>query len=184
MQLSHFTSLLAVTLGLAVTAACGPATPDPAMPDPAATAPTGGPAVPGMTAAPAAMSAAPAASALPTAPPVTMAFSKMTHEQQVDHMKKVIMPTMSKVFQESDGKKYADFGCKTCHGEKKQDPHMVLPVLKLSGDGFKRLSASKPAVMKLMSEKVTPAMAVAMNEKPYDPATHKGFGCGGCHKVN
>lgn len=35
-----------------------------------------------------------------------------------------------------------------------------------------------------MSEHVTPAMASAMGEKPCDPATHEGFGCGGCHKVN
>jgi hypothetical protein len=44
--------------------------------------------------------------------------------------------------------------------------------------------AEKPAIMKFMGEQVVPAMATAMGEPPFDPATHKGFGCGGCHAVN
>jgi hypothetical protein len=107
----------------------------------------------------------------------------MTNEQKVEHMKTVVRPTMGNVFAEHDAKKYADFGCGTCHGEKKEDPHKVLPRLTLSGDGFQKLSAEKPAMMKFMSEKVTPAMAKAMGEPPFDPATHKGFGCAGCHTV-
>jgi hypothetical protein len=27
-------------------------------------------------------------------------------------------------------------------------------------------------------------MANAMGAKPFDPATHQGFGCAGCHTVN
>ncbi len=127
---------------------------------------------PGPTAAP---SAAPAA---PTGP-----FSSMTPDQKLEHMKTVIRPTMGKLFEAYDGKRYADFGCGTCHGEKKQDTHQALPKLTLSGDGFKKLTAEKPAVMKFMAEQVTPAMAKAMNEKPFDPATHQGFGCAGCHTV-
>ena len=99
-------------------------------------------------------------------------------------MKKVIQPTMGQVFSEFDGKKYGEFGCRTCHGEKKQDPHVVLPKLTLSGDGFQKLMAAKPVVMKFMAEKVTPTMATSMGAKPFDPATHQGFGCGGCHTVN
>jgi hypothetical protein len=34
-----------------------------------------------------------------------------------------------------------------------------------------------------MSEKVVPDMAAALGEKPFDPATNTGFGCGGCHEV-
>ena len=98
-------------------------------------------------------------------------------------MKTVVQPEMGKVFQEYDGKRYGDFGCATCHGPKKQDPHMALPPLVLSGDGFQKLTAAKPAIMKFMTEKVAPAMAASMRQKPFDPATHTGFGCGGCHKV-
>lgn len=178
MRLSHLTFSLAISLGLAALAACGPATPEPVTPPPPAD--TAAPAAP--TAAPQAPTAAPAA---PTAAPAAQAaFSGMSNDQKLQHMKAVITPKMAKVFQEGDAKRYAEFGCKTCHGAKKQDPHVVLPALTLSGDGFKKLSAQKPAVMKFMAESVTPAMAAAMGEKPYDPATHKGFGCGGCHRVN
>jgi hypothetical protein len=99
-------------------------------------------------------------------------------------MKAVVTPTMAKLFQAADGKRYADFGCKTCHGNKKQDPHVVIAPLTLSGDGFKKLATAKPEVVKFMAEQVTPAMVKAMGAQAYDPVTHKGFGCGGCHKVN
>jgi cytochrome c551/c552 len=99
-------------------------------------------------------------------------------------MKKVIKPTMGKLFTAYDGAKYGDFGCKTCHGPNNDDPQKVLPKITLSGNGFQKLSADKPAIMKFMTEQVTPAMATAMGEPPFNPATHKGFGCGGCHTVN
>ena len=107
----------------------------------------------------------------------------MGRDQQFQHMKTVIRPTMGKLFADFDATKYGDFGCKGCHGEKKEDPHKVLPKLTLSGDGFKKLFAEKPAIMKFMTEQVTPVMAKSMGEQPFDPATHKGFGCGGCHTV-
>jgi hypothetical protein len=118
-----------------------------------------------------------------TAAAAPTSFKEMTQEQKVNHMKTVIRPVMGQVFTEYDAKKYGDFGCGTCHGERKEDPHKVLPRLTLSGDGFQKLSAEKPALMKFMGEKVTPAMAKAMGEAPFDPATRKGFGCGGCHTV-
>ena len=101
-------------------------------------------------------------------------------------MKTVIQPTMGQVFKGFDGKRYGEFGCATCHGEKKEDPHKALPRLTLTPEGFKKIDATKPtepAVLKFMIEQVTPAMAKAMNEQPYDPATRKGFGCTGCHTV-
>ncbi|APR78472.1 Hypothetical protein A7982_03819 [Minicystis rosea] len=182
MRLSHIAVCFSMALGFAALAACGAATPEPV-------APTGPEAAAPATAASSAAlvpTSAPTAAPLATAPaaPATVAFSAMNNEQKIAHMKAVITPKMGKVFQEGDAKRYADFGCKTCHGEKKQDPHMVLPRLTLSGDGFQKLMAAKPAVMKFMSEKVTPEMAAAMGEKPFDPATKKGFGCGGCHAVN
>jgi len=177
MHISSFTVRVALAVGLASAAACGPAAPEPFTP--AAVAPTSS----APTAVPAA-SSAPAPAPAATAAPARVAFSTLSAEQKLQRMKSVVMPSMSKVFQEGDAKKYGEFGCKTCHGDKKQDPHVVLPKLTLSGDGFAKLMATKPAVTKFMAEKVTPAMAEAMGDKPYDPATHEGFGCGGCHRVN
>src|SRR5580698_9456048 len=129
------------------TAAFGPAQPEPVTPPPAGPQASAAPAVPD-TSAPAApvVSAAPAApaptatatpAALPPAPaPVTVAFSAMTKDQKLTHMKTVILPRMGKLFQEYDAKRYAESGCATCHGRNKQDPHVVLPPLALSGGGF------------------------------------------------
>jgi hypothetical protein len=117
-------------------------------------------------------------------PPAPGSFAAMSKEQKLAHMKTVVQPAMSKIFQAFDAKRYEGFGCASCHGPTKdQDPHKALVKLQLSGDGFQRLAAEKPLITKLMTEKVTPAMAAAMSEKPFDPATKQGFGCGGCHTV-
>lgn len=190
MRTSNPGTWLALLLAVAGIAACGSVTPEPVSPPPPVTSAT-----PAPSTAPAPMaSGTPAASAAPATAPATPAaaapaalgpaFATMTNEQKVQHMKKVIQPTMAQIFSDYDGKKYGEFGCRSCHGEKMQDPHMVLPKLTLSGDGFQKLMAAKPAVVKFMGEKVTPAMAIAMRAKPFDPATHQGFGCGGCHTVN
>ncbi len=158
--------------------ACGGAEPAPTVaPAPTATA----------TAATSPAATGTAATATPpaaTPPAATGAFSAMTDQQKLQHMKAVTRPTMAKLFSDYDAKKYGDFGCGNCHGEKKEDPHKVLPKLTLTGDGFQKLFAAKPAVMKFMTEQVTPTMAKTMGEPPFDPKTHKGFGCGGCHSVN
>lgn len=97
-------------------------------------------------------------------------------------MSKVIVPTMKPVFQEFDGAKYGKFACATCHGPNMKTPKEFLPKLTLAGTTFK-VAPDKAAMLKFMMEKVTPKMAEAMGEKPFDPATKTGFGCGGCHVV-
>jgi hypothetical protein len=44
--------------------------------------------------------------------------------------------------------------------------------------------AEKPQMAKFMAESVAPKMAAAMGLPPYDPQTHQGFGCGGCHAID
>lgn len=93
-----------------------------------------------------------------------------------------IMPAMGKVFKEHDGKHFADFSCKTCHGPQYKEPREFLPKLVMK-DGQITSFAEKPEVSKWMAEQVVPAMATAMGMQPYDPKTHQGFGCGGCHAI-
>ena len=108
----------------------------------------------------------------------------MPKEQKLEHMRKVVQPRMTQVFQAFDAKKYETFGCATCHGPTRvEDTHKAIVKLRFSDDGFKQLSTEKPEVMKWMTEKVTPAMAEVMGEKPFDPVTKQGFGCAGCHTV-
>jgi nucleoid-associated protein YgaU len=166
----------ALAVASAALAACGGAEPAPVTPQAPASAPA-----PVATAAPsAAPSAAPTAAA-----PTPGSFATKSGEDKLKTMKMVVQPTMSKLFQAFDAKRFGGFGCKTCHGPTgKDDPHNALPKLTLSNGGFQKLMAEKPAIMKFMGEQVVPAMATAMGEPPFDPATHKGFGCGGCHAVN
>ncbi len=97
-------------------------------------------------------------------------------------MKNAVLPRMKKVFVEHEPKEFAEFGCKTCHGPNFQDPDDFLPKLTLK-EGKITAFAEKPEDAKFMAEKVVPEMAAAMGLPAYDPATHKGFGCAGCHTI-
>ncbi len=122
----------------------------------------------------------PAGSAPAAVPTVWQAG--MTKEQQIAFMGQRVMPPMTKAFKEHDPKRYAEVTCKTCHGPQYKEPKEFLPKLVMK-DGKITSFAEKPEVSKWMAEQVVPAMAAAMGMKPYDPATHQGFGCGGCHAI-
>jgi hypothetical protein len=98
-------------------------------------------------------------------------------------MKAKVVPAMGPIFQEHDGKKYAEFSCKTCHGPAFKVPKDYLPHLTFK-DGKLKEAADKPEMVKFMTEKVTPAMVTAMGAKPFDPQAHTGFGCNGCHTID
>ena len=149
--------LLPFVLSLAV-AACGGTTPEPVAP------PTAPKATPDVA--------------------VSAVWSKdMTKDQQIAFMKKYVVAPMGDVFKANQPAKYADFSCKTCHGPDAKDPKDYLPKLTFK-DGKMTAFADKPEVAKFMATAVTPAMAHAMGAQPFDPQTHQGFGCNGCHTVD
>lgn len=175
------TIFASVVLSVATLVACGGSQPPPAPPTTDTSSDAG--------LAPAAANDAGATSAAPTDKHAESAeesaFDKLPKDKKAEVMMTKVVPNVGKLFKEHDGKKFEKFGCASCHGpQKKDDPHKVLPKLTLSNGGFEKLSKSKPEVMKLMAEKVVPAMADALGEKPFDPATKKGFGCAGCHTVD
>ena len=133
---------------------------------------------------PGAGTAAPAATAAAAADPhAGVAWrDDMTKEQKVAFMKARVAPEMAKTFQEFDAKRYEDFGCKTCHGPQSKDPDDFLPKLTMK-DGKLTCFAEKPEISKFMAAKVAPQMAALFGKQPYDPATHQGFGCAGCHHI-
>lgn len=96
------------------------------------------------------------------------------------------MPRMAAQFAKFDPVHFSKTTCATCHGENARERKFAMPnpdlaKLPSTPEGFQKLAAEKPAVAKFMMEVVTPEMARMLGEAPYDPATHKGFGCGGCH---
>lgn len=151
----------------AVVAACGGAPTAPATP----AAP-----VPGAT------PAAPVPGATPAASGAAVSWKDLSPAAKLNHMKTVVAPTMAKTFQAHDAAEFKDFDCKTCHGPDKKAPKQFLPKLTFEGGKFTSM-ATKPELTKFMMEHVVPTMAKAMGMQPFDPATHQGFGCGGCHTV-
>ncbi|MEI9949128.1 MAG: hypothetical protein WDO74_09135 [Pseudomonadota bacterium] len=173
-----FRASIVATIFLTLTACGGaptePATPPP--PPPAAPEPPPG--------APVAEAPKPAEASAEAAPPPAHDVWKegMTKDQEVAFMKKNVVPEMGPVFKAYDAKRYAEFSCKTCHGPKFKLPKDFLPKLTFK-DGKLISPADEPELAKFMAEQVLPHMATAMGMKPFDPATHTGFGCGGCHTV-
>jgi hypothetical protein len=156
---------LALALSLA---ACGGASPPAGSPAPAP-----------------ATSSAPAAAPGPDSAVATAEFGAwkdVPAGQRGAFMKAKVVPRMSQVFQAAAGAHETKFGCKTCHGPDMKAPKAFLPALTMR-DGKLTAFAEKPEAAKFMAEKVLPAMAAALGEPIYDPATKQGFGCGGCHSI-
>jgi len=152
------------------------APPAPAVTEPAASAAAPAPEAPQPAETAAAPEPAPAAPAHP-------AWKEgMTKDEEVAFMKKYVVPEMAPVFKGYNEKRYAEFGCKTCHGPRFKEPDEYLPKLTLK-DGKLTAFAEKPEISKFMAEQVVPHMASAMGLKPFDMATHTGFGCNGCHAI-
>jgi hypothetical protein len=127
----------------------------------------------------------PSAQATP-APATTVAWKDMNHDQRLDYMKKVVYPKMKEEFVGYDAKRYGEMTCVTCHGDGAKDgsfkmPNPKLPKLPSEEAGFKKLSEQKPEAMKFMGGKVVPDVAKFVGEEPFNPQTHKGFGCFECH---
>ncbi|HYQ45748.1 MAG TPA: hypothetical protein VER11_27435 [Polyangiaceae bacterium] len=176
-----FRASFLATLFLTVTA-CGGAPTEPVAPPP----PPAPSAAPAEASAPEAEAPKPAdtaaANEAPPAAPHDVWKEGMTKDEQVAFMKKNVVPEMGPVFKAYDAKRYAEFGCKTCHGPKFKDPKEFLPKLTIK-DGKLDIPADDAAIAKFMGEQVVPHMAAALGLKPFDMATHTGFGCGGCHTM-
>jgi hypothetical protein len=114
------------------------------------------------------------------------AFSKLSHEEKAEFMKKNVVPAMKTEFQKFDAKKYAEFGCKTCHGKDPKATKFKMPSPDLPKLDFAALQAGKqkPETAKFMGEVVKPQMAKILGEKEFDMKHPEagGFGCLECHE--
>jgi hypothetical protein len=131
-----------------------------------------------------------------TTPPTTTAeaapaplpdvpFMKLDHAQQIEFMKQKVVPAMKPIFQKHDAKRYAEFGCTTCHGDQAKDgkfdmPNPGLPKIGVTKEFYAKF---KPEDLQWMGQEVLPTMANLLQEQPSftDPAPKEGFGCAGCH---
>jgi len=111
-------------------------------------------------------------------------FDKLTHDEKVDFMKKKVMPTMKPLFVKFDGKKFANFNCKTCHGKDADKRKFKMPNPGLPKLDFAALKAGKqaPKMAKFMGETVKPEMAKLLQQPEFTEQNPKGFGCLECHQ--
>lgn len=192
MRTRPLSSLLSV-IAFTTLAACGGSQPAPETPSasaPDAAAPMTEAPAPAQSAAPAATAevdaGAPVAS-VDAGPPAQKSWADMSHDERLALMKSTVMPKMKDAFQGFDAKDYADFSCKTCHGEgvkkgKFDMPNPKLPKLDAKA-GFKKMKAKHPAAMKFMMETVAPNMASILGLPEWSQSNPTGFGCGNCHTM-
>jgi hypothetical protein len=116
-------------------------------------------------------------------------WEAMDKSARQKYMKDVVLPKMKEHFVAFDAQKYADMNCGTCHGATAMHGTFAMPnpdLPKLPGDmkKFEAWMGEHPKMAEFMGKVVKPEMAKLLNEPEYDPATHKGFGCSGCHVVD
>ena len=109
-------------------------------------------------------------------------FDSLDHEQRIQFMTEKVVPTMGPLYKAHDPKSFADFGCKTCHGEaavkaEKYDmPNDKLP--KLFGPSMDKY---KKEDLEWMSKEIKPTMAKLLKQPEMTRENPKGFGCLECH---
>jgi hypothetical protein len=99
-------------------------------------------------------------------------------------MKQKVMPEMKPLFQKHDAKDFAEFGCKTCHGDEVKDGHFDMPNPKLPKLNFKdHNSKYEPADLEWMGKEIMPTMGKILNLPLHSEENPKGFGCLACHTL-
>ena len=110
-------------------------------------------------------------------------FDKLEHDQRIAFMKQKVVPTMKPIFQNHDAKKFAEFGCRTCHGEQAKEGHFDMPNPKLPKLNFTDMSKFKKEDIDWMHNEVWPTMGKLVQQELYSKDNPKGFGCLECHEA-
>lgn len=172
---------LGACLSVALLVSCSSATPQPVTGPAEPT--SGGAATPAPAAdvADAATTAATTAVDASAAPQV--AWSSMTPEQKGEFMRERVMPEMRTMFQAHDARRFESFTCATCHGANAREVNFHMPngIAPLDPTQIPGMFASQDPMHVFMTQRVWPRMTEMLGAQPYNPETHQGFGCLGCH---
>jgi hypothetical protein len=112
-------------------------------------------------------------------------FDQLNDDQRAEFMKQKVVPAMKPIFQQHDAKKYAEFGCETCHGPGVATGHFDMPNDKLPLLVVKEMTTGKykKEDLEWMAHQVKPTMAKLLKQEEWTPQTPKGFACGACHPM-
>ncbi len=91
------------------------------------------------------------------------------------------MPTLAPMFKKHDEKKFAEFGCRTCHGTGADRSEYHMPNDKLPKLNLADLSKFQPRDVEFMQTEVKPTMARLLKEPEWTPENTDGFGRLECH---
>lgn len=110
-------------------------------------------------------------------------WAQMNHDQKMEYMEHAVMPEMRRMFQEFDGQRFATFTCRTCHGAnaREVDFHMPNGIAPLNPAQIPGMFQSQDRMHVFMTQRLWPRMTAMLGAQPYNPQTHQGFGCLGCH---
>jgi len=184
--------IVAAAGAVAVATACGGTQPTAANPPSAGTAPSESVAAQQAATAPVA-SAEPGRATIASQPETeapgaqaSPAWKDMSRQERKEFMKSTVLPKMKQLFIGYNAHDFSDMNCATCHGAGVHDgsfkmPNPQLPKLPSDEAGFRELMKNKPEATQFMGKQVVPTMARFVDQPPYDPATHEGFGCFACH---
>ncbi|MGE0549572.1 MAG: hypothetical protein AB7O24_13185 [Kofleriaceae bacterium] len=116
--------------------------------------------------------------ALPDVP-----FDQLDHDQRAQFMDEKVVPAMAEIFKAYDPQKYAQFGCKTCHGPGAEKGEFHMPNPDLPKLNFSDMSKFKPEALEWMNTKVKPTMASLLKQPEMTKDNPEGFGCLECHTM-
>lgn len=108
-------------------------------------------------------------------------FDSLDHEQRIQFMKEKVVPTMEPLFKNHDPKKYAEFGCKTCHGDGAAQGKFDMPNDKLPKLFGPSMDKFKKEDVEWMGKEIKPTMAKLLQQPEFSQENPKGFGCLECH---
>ena len=125
--------------------------------------------------------------------PPEVAWKDMKYVQRREYMKTAVMPKMKPIFQNFDGKTFADFTCETCHGadagkRKYKMPSPDIKPLPNTPEAFQAKLKSEPTWpkwTKFMGGEVEPTMAALLGLPAFNPEKpdKNAFSCAGCHRL-
>jgi hypothetical protein len=114
-----------------------------------------------------------------------LTWTEMNRTQRKTHMRRVVLPQATAIFQEWRPERYPATDCGLCHGqgaltEDFRMPTAHLPRLSgalLLGPEFEK----QPDTTRLKLDRLVPTMSAALGLKSFSLITRRGFGCYSCH---
>lgn len=112
-----------------------------------------------------------------------LAFRDMSPEQRGQFMHDVVVPAMEELFQAHDAERFANFSCRTCHGENAREVgfHMPNGIAPLTHEQIGAAFSSEEPMAVFMTQQVWPRMGELLQEPLFNPETGEGFSCMNCH---